>query len=206
MKVKVFLIVAFCCLSVVAFSQKAGVKGGVNFTNLYVDDVDDENMKIGFNAGAYYRAQLADGFGIQPELLFSQKGTEVEYTNTKQIISGTGKYRFNLNYLEVPVLLVGSFGSFNIHAGPYIGFLLGVKIKDVDDDGDVSAVEELDRDDFNTVDAGLAGGIGFDFSGGMIGARYNYGLNEIAKSGSVAGNPLRNSKNSALQLYVGFDF
>lgn len=204
MKLKLTLFVALSALAVMAYSQKAGVKGGVNFTNLYVDDVDDENMKIGFNAGAYYRAEITDGFGIQPEFLFSQKGSEIHYEGN--IFTGSGNYRFNLNYLETPILFVGSIGNFNIHAGPYLGFLIGVKIKDLDDDGDVTEVEELDRDDFNTVDVGVSGGLGFDFDGGMIGARYNYGFNEIAQSGSVAGQALNNSKNSALQLYLGFDF
>lgn len=202
MKLKITFILLLCTLSTFVFAQKAGLKGGVNFTNLYVDDVDDENMKVGFNAGAYYRAELVNGFGIQPEFLFTQKGSEIQYRN---FLEGSGKYRFNLNYLEVPVLAVISLGNFNIHAGPYVGLLVSAKVKDVDDDGTINDIESLDRDDFNTLDTGVAAGVGFDFPDGVLGIRYNYGFQEIGQDG-IAGTATENSKNSALQVYLGFDF
>ncbi|MEQ8471575.1 MAG: porin family protein [Marinoscillum sp.] len=202
MKLKILILTAICAFVTTAtMAQKAGFKGGANFTNLYVDDVDDENMKIGFNAGAYFRGEITENFAIQPEFLFTQKGSEIQYDN----ILGSGKYRFNLNYLEVPVLAVIKFGPMNIHAGPYLGFLVGANVKDVDDDGSINDYEELDRDDFNTLDTGISGGIGFDFPSGILGIRYNYGFQEIGQEG-IAGEATENSKNSALQLYVGFDF
>ena len=203
MKFKILILTAFCAFaSTMAFAQKAGIKGGANFTNLYVEDVDDENMKIGFNVGAFYRADITENFAIQPEFLFTQKGSEIQYDN---FLQGEGKYRFNLNYLEVPVLAVVKFGSINLHAGPYLGFLVGANVKDVDDRGNINDIEELDRDDFNTLDTGIAAGAGFDFPTGILGVRYNYGFQEIGQDG-VAGQATENSKNSALQLYVGFDF
>lgn len=206
MKLKVILLCALVAASAsIASAQKAGLKGGVNFTNLYIgdlEDVDDENMKVGFNAGLYYRADINSGFAIQPEFLFTQKGTEVQYDG---FLGGSGRYRFNLNYLEVPVLAVGKVGNFNIHAGPYLGFLVGAKVKDVDDNGNINDVENLDRDDFNTLDTGIAAGFGLDFDTGTIGLRYNYGFQEIGKN-EDAGQATENSKNSALQLFVGFDF
>lgn len=201
MKLRIVILTVFCAFGSAALAQKAGLKGGVNFTNLYVDDVDDENMKVGFNAGLYYRNDITENFAIQPEFLFTQKGSEIHYDG----FLGQGKYRFNLNYLEVPVLAVVKLGPINLHAGPYLGFLIGANVKDVDDNGNINEVEELDRDDFNTLDAGISGGVGFDFPSGMIGLRYNYGFMEIGDDG-VAGQATENSKNSALQLYLGFDF
>ncbi len=201
MKLRIVILTVLCAFGSAALAQKAGLKGGVNFTNLYVDDVDDENMKVGFNAGLYYRNDITENFAIQPEFLFTQKGSEIHYDG----FLGQGKYRFNLNYLEVPVLAVVKLGPINLHAGPYLGFLIGANVKDVDDNGNINEVEELDRDDFNTLDAGISGGVGFDFPSGMIGLRYNYGFMEIGDDG-VAGQATENSKNSALQLYLGFDF
>lgn len=192
-------------LSAATFAQsKSGIKGGVNFTNMYVSDVDDENMKIGFNAGFYHRAGLSDILDFQTELLFSQKGAALQYDGNI-FTGGSGQYRFNLNYIELPLLLMLKAGSFHLHAGPYLGFLVGANIKDVDDDGSIKEISELDRDDFNTFDYGFAGGFGFDFKSGTLGARYNYGFREIGQSGA-AGKATADSKNSALQLYVGFDF
>ncbi|MFY0599145.1 MAG: PorT family protein [Cyclobacteriaceae bacterium] len=192
-------------VSIAAFAQKrTGIKGGINFANLYVQDVDDENMKIGFNAGIYHRVDLSDAMAFQPELLFTQKGATLTYSGS--IVLGSGEYRYGLNYLEVPLLFVAKIGNFNIQAGPYLATLLSAKIKDVNDDGSVNNIERFDRDDFNTFDFGAAAGIGFDFDSGIFGLRYNYGFNEIGEDGSFAGQATNKSKNSAFQIYAGFDF
>lgn len=183
--------------------SKTGLKFGANFTNLYVDEVDDNNMKIGFNAGLYHREYLTKNIAIQPEVLFSQKGSSVKYEGG--FLTGSGTYRYNLNYLEVPVLAMIKLNNFYVSAGPYAGLLLSVNIKDVDDDGDIQEIENLDRDDFNTLDYGVAVGAGFDFDGGTFGLRYSYGMNELGKEGTFAGQAINNAKNSALQLFIGFD-
>src|SRR4051812_41326925 len=58
-----------------------GIKGGVNLTNLYVDETSDEHMKLGFNAGLFAKLAVARGFSIQPELLYSVKGAKERYDN-----------------------------------------------------------------------------------------------------------------------------
>jgi hypothetical protein len=189
-----------------SLSPKFGIKGGVNLTNLYVDDdVSDENMKVGFNAGFFAKLPVTRGFSIQPELLYSSKGAKETYDN---FILGEGEYRFNLNYIELPVLAVFNLAkNFNLHVGPYVSYLAGVNIKDLNkDEGTIDEVAELDADNFNRFDYGVAGGLGIDISNFTIGARYNYGLKEIGKSGSVSGELLKDSKNSAISLYIGIGF
>src|SRR5690349_8985891 len=61
--------------------RKAGIKGGLNVSNLYIDDVTDENARLGFNVGLYGQLFATEGFAIQPELLFSTKGSKAEYDN-----------------------------------------------------------------------------------------------------------------------------
>ncbi len=202
MKLRFSSIFLLIVISTSIYAQKAGLKGGVNFSNLYISDVDDENMKLGFNVGVYYRADLNDFLAIQPELLVSQKGSEVQYSN---FLGGSGKYRFNLNYIQIPVLGVLKVKNFNIHAGPYISLLASANVKVVDSDGSINSVSELDRDDFNSFDSGLSAGLGFDFNTGLLGVRYDYGFQEIGNS-AAATDATTNSKNSALQFYVGFDF
>ncbi|MEQ9375789.1 MAG: porin family protein [Imperialibacter sp.] len=189
-----------------ALAQDAGLKGGLNFSNLYVDDVDDENMKVGFNAGVYYKAQLVKQLSIQPEILYSLKGAEVIYDDTFLGL-GNGKYRFNLSYVDVPVALkVNPIGNFYFEAGPYVSLLTSVKVKRIDSDGTKEVVSELDRDKFNTFDYGVFGGVGFNFTGGSLGVRYNYGLQEIGESGSLAAEATENSKNSVLQVFMSIPF
>src|SRR5215813_4652416 len=89
-------------------SPKLGIKGGVNLTNMYVNDISDENMKVGVNLGFFAKLPLTRGFSIQPELLYTSKGAKETYNNFFQ---GSGEYRFNLNYIELPVLAVINVGK-----------------------------------------------------------------------------------------------
>jgi hypothetical protein len=88
-------------------TARGGIKGGLNVSNLYVDDVNDENARFGFNVGLYAQLFSSEVFAIQPELLYSTKGTRTTYDN---ILMGEGDAKFNLNYLEVPVLAVFKLG------------------------------------------------------------------------------------------------
>lgn len=178
-----------------------GIKGGVNLTNLYTDNVTNENLKVGLNAGVYAKLPVSNMVSIQPEVLYSMKGAQNTYNN----VFGSGKYRFNLDYIEVPVgVVVNVAKNFNINAGPYVAFLLNAKVKDVDANGNINGITQLNTSAFNTVDAGLFGGVGFDVGGVTLGARYTHGLADVGKSGGPASNYTQNSKNSGFTFFVGF--
>jgi len=215
-KIKGFLLSAFLLTTAVGFVQaqtmderdplapKIGVKGGINLANMYVDDVDDEKLKVGLNAGLFFKIPFTSFFAIQPEVLYSSKGSKLTYNNR---IQGSGEYRYNLNYIEVPMLAVFNLGPhFNIHAGPYAAFLASANIKNLHSNGDINSITDLKADNFNRLDYGLAGGVALEFSNFTLGARYNYGLKEIGKSGNLSGELTQNSKNSVASFYVGFGF
>jgi hypothetical protein len=185
-------------------APKIGVKAGINLANVYMDDVADENLKVGLNVGLFAKIPVSEFFAIQPEVLYSSKGSKITYDDALQ---GEGEYRFNLNYVEVPVLAVFNIGPhFNIHAGPYAAFLASANIKDMHEDGTVEGIEDLNVDNFNRFDYGLSGGLGLEFGNFIIGGRYNYGLHELGKSGSLSGELTRDSKNSVASFYIGFGF
>jgi hypothetical protein len=161
-------------------------------------------MKVGWNAGFFAKLPVARGFSIQPELSYTSKGAKEKYNN---FVEGQGEYRFNLNYVELPVLAVFNVAkNFNLHVGPYVSYLAGVNIKDMKDNGTIHEIAELDAENFNRFDYGLVGGLGIDISNFTLGARYNYGLREIGKDGNITSQLLKNSKNSAISLYLGIGF
>ncbi len=186
-------------------APKFGIKGGINLSNFYSgDEVGDENLKVGLNLGLMAKMPVTKGFAIQPEVLYSSQGSRINYNNFAQ---GRGEYRFNFNYVQVPVLAVINLGEFfNIHAGPYAAFLTSANIKDMDNDGTIENIRDLDVDDFNRFDYGFAGGVAFESKGFTLGARYNYGLKEIGKSGNLSGNVTKDLKNSFGTIYLGFTF
>src|SRR6187551_2088357 len=73
--------------------RKSGIKGGLNASNLYIDNVNDQNAHLGFNVGLYGQIFSTSKFAIQPELLYSTKGSSAQYGGAiNQQIT------YNLNY------------------------------------------------------------------------------------------------------------
>ena len=197
----VSIVVSFAsCVSSEVFAQmRAGVKGGLNVSNLYVDDVDDENARYGFNLGFYGQVLSSETFAIQPELLFSTKGSKIEYGGG--LFDQTVKY--NLSYLDLPVLAVFKLGdAAEIHVGPYVSYLLDANISH---DGDLgSGVDDIDREHLKSFDYGLSGGFGLNFGALQVGARYNYGLVKLADSDG-AELLIGDAKNSVAQIYLALN-
>ena len=186
-----------------SISPKFGVKGGLNLSNLYVDEADDENLKLGLNLGLYAKIPLVKGVSLQPELIYSSKGSKLTYNN---FILGKGEYRFNLNYVEVPVLaVINLVKNVNLQVGPYVSYLVSANVKDMDEDGTIDNAKDLKAENFNRFDYGLAGGLGIDVQNFTLGARYNYGLKEIGDSG-LSGQLTKDSKNSVISVFVGLAF
>lgn len=186
-------------------NAKVGFKGGINLSNLYVDDVDDENVLTGFNAGLFFDLPLSKNVSLQPEVSYTVKGAEVTYDNL--LVSGTTKYR--LNYIEVPVLLKATIlPGFNIHFGPYAAFLVDAKITNESTNATFNFEQNIDKSDLNTIDAGLALGTGIDLGNFGIGVRYNYGLTKVGKEQNYAGTTYTfpNGKNSVLNIYATIKF
>jgi hypothetical protein len=184
-----------------------GIKGGLNISQLYVDrpDVQDENAKLGLHAGVFLKAPLSDFFALQPELLYSNQGAKVNYNGMPLLGIQSGEVRFNLNYIQLPVLAVITAGPISFQAGPYVSYLASANVKDLKSDGSMGSQRTLDKSDFKSFDYGLAGGLAVDVQGFQLGARYNYGLTDIGSS-DFAGELTKDSKNSVIQVFVGFGF
>ncbi len=177
-----------------------GFKGGLNFSNLYSDNVDDNNVLTGFNAGLYAKFPITNNIAIQPEISYTTKGAELVYNNA--FVQGTAK--FNVNYIEVPVLLVMNItDNFNVQVGPYAAYM--VSGKTTNNSNIFSSQTELDTKDFNKFDAGIAGGLGVDLDVVNFGVRYNYGLTNVGKERNYGGTSYTfpDAKNSVLSVYVG---
>ncbi|HEY9487206.1 MAG TPA: porin family protein [Chryseosolibacter sp.] len=202
------LLVCAVAISMISYSNaqaqyaKAGIKGGLNLSNLYVDQADDDKARIGWHAGVFGQLFASEAFAIQPEVNFSTKGTGVT-----RIDATSARYEsnFNLSYIDIPVLAVFKLGKVaEIHAGAYWAYLLGAEIRNNDRNPN-NEFDTQDRNNFDDWDYGLVGGIGFNLGdAAQLGVRYNYGLNEIAESRG-ARRLFGYSKNQVAQLYLAFN-
>lgn len=179
---------------------RTGIKGGLNASSLFYDSqgVSNKNERIGFHAGVFTQIPAGEFFAIQPELLYTTKGAAADYN----IVGFTGQNTFKLNYAELPVLATFKLGqAVELQAGPYVSYLLN---SDLTSNGDFGTGRgAINRDNFNKVDYGIAGGLNVYFGKAFIGARYEQGLQKIVNSGA-AQTLLGNAKNGVGMLSVGF--
>jgi Outer membrane protein beta-barrel domain len=144
-----------------------GLKGGVNISQLHFNNNTSSDSKVGVNLGILAHIHASKTWAVQPELLYSLEGAQKV---------GNSGINYNLNYLNVPVLLQYMFDNgFRLEGGPQIGFLLNAKRKA----GDVT----VDDDGFKTTTFSIPLGVGYLTSSGVgLDARYVFGLSNINDS------------------------
>ena len=203
---KLFLGAAIA-MSSLTFAQQFGVKGGMNVSSLSDDaTLSDQESKIGFNAGVFMNAPLAENFSIQPEVLYNDLGSKV--TRSTEILGNTysADYSRNLGYISVPVMFqYNATPAFYLEAGPQFGFLVSAKDKfknSTNGSTDNTSIVALDKDNFNTFDFGIGLGAGYYFTPNLgLTARYTAGLSDIIKD-----NPGDSVKNNVFQVGLAYKF
>lgn len=194
-KIKQLILLISILGTTTLMAQSFGVKGGMSFTNINIEDDFSSRYRVGYHAGAFINLPLTDNFSFQPELLFSTKGTKADY----EILDIKGESTLKLNYIEVPLLGVFNVGKVaQLNIGPYLGFLSSAKYEI---DGDLEIEDDLDNDDFKELDYGLSAGFSLNFEALQIGARYNMGLSTLEDS-EGAKYILGDAKNRAIQVYA----
>lgn len=185
-----------------AFVASVGLKGGVNFSNLYTDDDEKQKTLIGFNAGLFAKLPIARFISIQPELYFTTKGAEITYNNP--LVAGAGRFRYN--YIEMPILLVINLNeNFNIHGGPYAAYMVSGDVTNRSNVSLFNFEDNINTDDYNRFDVGAAVGAGIDIGSVGIGARYSYGVNKVGKERNYFGTTsytFPNAHNSVASIYL----
>jgi hypothetical protein len=195
----------------VSASAGIGFKGGMNFTKWTGDDwgeTDDFSWKPGYKFGAFLTFPMTPVVKIQPEVYFASKGWKFDGDLMGEDYSVT----LTTNYVEVPVLLkldmdTGMSILPSIFAGPYVGFLVGDPKMEMELGGQ-SDEEDLNKDDFNSVDFGGVVGASMDYN--MVAttltieARYNIGFTSIAKE-DVDDEEV-DVKNMGFSIMAGFSF
>ncbi|MEZ5174344.1 MAG: porin family protein [Bacteroidia bacterium] len=204
MKTKIFIsiitLLLFSSEATKAQGVHAGIKGGLNVSNLYVHNIHDTRFRPGFNFGLFLNAPVSEIVSLQPEFIFTTAGNRTYYHNNPY----DGAVDFNLNYFQIPILLdIRPVSFLDIYMGPYASYLLNANTITRGEFG--AAYEELNRGNFQFWDLGLSGGLGLNISSLQLGVRYNLGAKQIANSNS-ARDLIGASKNSVAQMYLAIKF
>ncbi len=140
----------FCTTQVLAQRPTAesyfGLKAAANFSSNSFKDpsLADYNVKskTGFAGGIYYNISFSEKFSVQPELLYSQMGSELEST-----VDESNNASLDLGYASVPLLFKFSpIERLGLFAGPQLDFMTDKKInyESGDDDDNVTQLNSID--------------------------------------------------------------
>lgn len=143
MKKTLFLLLIITSMATMANAQgdgpSLGVKAGANFSNVYDEQGEDfkADGKIGFAGGAFLSIPIFKVLGVQPEVLFSQKG----FKATGTVLASPYSVTRTTNYIDVPLMVfVKPIPQLSILAGPQYSYLL--KQKDVFEGAGITVLQK----------------------------------------------------------------
>jgi len=176
-----------------------GLKAGANYSNIYDSQAQEFNTeyKFGFVAGAFLALPIGKFIGLQPEILFSQKG----YKSTGTFLTIPYKFTHTTSYIDIPLLLAIKPSPFiTLLAGPQYSFLMNQK--DVFTGGSLTIDQEKTFKNDKSVLCFL-GGIDINITQLVLGVRAGWDLQNNNGDGTST-NP--RYKNVWYQATLGFRF
>ena len=217
-------ILLFCSLasSTIIFAQTTpsfGIRAGVSSATMRgeaannLNDLLDfakgnitTNGHTGFFGGGYVSIPVSAQFSVEPALYYAQKGYELRgELNIKGLdfLGANAKAILTSSYIDLPVLLKGNFNGFQIFAGPQISYLAKADLKTT---AGLLGFNLLNKtmdatEQFNRWDAGITGGVGYQFTNGLnISAAYDHGLMKADKNKNME------AYNRSFKVGVGISF
>jgi hypothetical protein len=166
-----------------------GIRAGLNLQNITGKNSDgvkhDNNIKTGFHAGIVVDLALGSDFFLEPGVIYTQKGADLEqYKYMDHIHDG----KITLSYLDIPVSVtykpaLGK-GRIVLGAGPYIG--IGIdgdreKGEPVEFKGDIE-ISDLSKTTYyyRTLDAGANIFAGYEINNKfLLQVQGQFGLKKI---------------------------
>ncbi len=197
MKKLVVLTIVLFTFTLMSAQFSLGAKAGVNLASWnYSFDGDDElgdmvKSRIAYHVGIVAEISLSDQFSVQPELLYTSVGPNFDFEEVDN-------FRYVVDYLSIPVMVkYYPVEGLGIEVGPQVGFLLGAKMTDGDDDEDA-------KDEFESIDFGIGLGASYKLEMGVFfNVRYVMGMTNTY---SDFDNDDDFIKNNVFQFSVGYMF
>ncbi len=179
-----------------------GAKAGLSYANVYDTQGEefDAEGKYGFSGGVFLTIPLVKYMGIQPELLFTQKG----FRGTGKLLGGNYDFERTTTFLEIPILFALKPSEFiTVLVGPQFSYLLNQK--DVFTSSAISYVQEQEfkNDNIRKNILGVVGGLDFNINNVVISGRIGWDI-QNNKGDGTSSTP--RYKNVSSQFTIGYKF
>ena len=219
-KLKLSLVIALLGVVSLVSAQSAflNVKGGLNMSNFYGDNLNDKNMKSGFHIGVGADLEFLHNISLQTGLYYSSKGAKYTYSSA---ITEDVEFNVSANYIQLPIhiaykLDVSPGTKLVFHAGPYMAYGIGGKRKidskyteDLNQFFGKNEVDTFDKDwGFKPFDIGVGIGVGAEFGLIFIDLGWDMGLKDISRSAlkNISKSNKVTAKNQSAYLSLGYKF
>jgi hypothetical protein len=179
-----------------------GLKAGTNYSNVYDSQGEDfeADAKFGLAAGAFVSIPLGEYFGVQPEVLFSQKG----FKGTGTMFGSSYDLKRTTNYLDIPLLFaVKPTSAVTLLAGPQFSFLMKEKNVFSNSNASFEQQKEFNNDNIRKNTLCFIGGLDFNLDHTVIGMRAGWDLSNNNGNGTSS---TPRYKNVWGQLTIGYRF
>lgn len=179
-----------------------GIKAGANYSNIYDSEGEEYEAdgKIGFAGGLFLSLPLGKYVGIQPEVLFSQKG----FKATSSVLGSDVGLTRTTNYIDIPIFLaIKPSRMLTLLVGPQYSYLIKQKDVFTNPITNVEVTQDFEADDIRKNTLCMVGGIDITLSSIVIGARV--GMDLYNNNGDGTSTTPR-YKNAWAQATVGFRF
>ena len=167
--------------------------------------------KMHFIGGGVINYSIGRRFALQTEIMYSGKGSAIQYYEENSVGRGFVELDMRLGYLSVPLLLQFKMGDrdsyFHFDAGIVFSQLVHNKftgtIKYEDDKGNEISIEDYSlENDPNEQDMGYSFGIGLVANGLMFDFTYEMGIRDVFPPGD---NGLK-IRSRSFRVSVGYIF
>ena len=219
---KQILLFASVLISAFTFAQSKpsfGIRAGVSSSSMKGDAVNSlqdlldytnggitTSNHTGFFGGVNASIPVSELVSVEPGVYYTQKGYDMKgKLNFKgaEFLGANAQAKLSSHYIDIPLLLKLNFNGLQLFAGPQVSYLAKADLRTT---AGALGFNVLDKtmdatDQFHRWDAGVTGGIGYQFQNGFnIAASYDHGLSK------VDANQNFDSYNRSFKVGVGFNF
>lgn len=179
-----------------------GVKGGINYSNVWDEQGQDfqADSKAGLAAGAFLAVPIGKYLGIQPELLYSQKG----FQGAGTLLGTPYSFSRTTNYLDIPIQVAFKPAPYiTILGGPQYSYLMSQTDRRTYGSNSVAQEQEFDNENIRKNILGFVIGVDVNVNHFVISGRSAWDF-QTNNGDGTSSTP--RYKNQWLQLTLGYRF
>ena len=210
-KMKKILIISTLMFSMVSFVKaqddtdnrekiQFGARIGASYSNVYDTKGQefDADAKLGFSGGLFVMFPIGKYFGIQPEIMITQKG----FKGNGSLLFNPYDFKRTTTFLEVPLLFAIKPSEFiTLLAGPQYSYLLKQTDRFTSSAYSYQQEQEFDQDNIRKNIFGLVVGADINLKHVVLGGRLGWDM-QANRGDGTSSTP--RYKNLSGQLSIGY--